>query len=96
VELAGVHPNDLQVELSADGHALVIRGRRRDVGSAEEARVRFHQMEIYFGPFQRIIPLPPQLTVDREKMQACYRDGFLLVKLPQRAAPPATTVRVTE
>jgi HSP20 family molecular chaperone IbpA len=53
-------------------------------------------MEIYFGPFQRIIPLPPQFAVDRERVQACYRDGFLVVKLPQRAAPPVTTVLVTE
>jgi len=96
VELTGVHPSELQVELSADGRALVIRGQRREACDTAEARIRFHQMEIYYGPFQRIITLPPQFAVDREHVRATYRDGFLLVKLPERAAPPITTVRVTE
>jgi HSP20 family protein len=95
VELAGVQPSDLQVELSPDGRALVIRGQRRDSCEGEPP-VRYHQLEIFTGEFQRIITLPPQFTVDRESVQAYYRDGFLLVKLPKRIAPSTTTVRVTE
>lgn len=95
VELAGVHPSDLQVFLSADARALVIRGVRRDTGD-DEPRVRYYQMEIFSGAFQRIIPLPSQFIPDRESVQACYRDGFLLVKLPPRAEPPVVMVLVTE
>jgi HSP20 family protein len=98
VELAGVHPDHLQVELTADGRALVIRGERRDdgcegAGPSPERRTTFHQMEIYFGPFERVIPLPARPEVDRERVQASYREGFLLVSLPKVHAPtrPTTT-----
>jgi HSP20 family protein len=96
VELAGVLPEELEVQLSADGRMLVIRGQRRDQTTADEPRVGFHQMEIFFGAFQRVIPLPPQVEVDREHVQACYRDGFLVVRLPRRPHPPVTQVQVTE
>lgn len=95
VELAGVRPDELHVELTADARALVIRGQRRDACRDGEPRIAFHQMEIFFGTFQRVIPLPPQFQLDREGVQASYRDGFLLVQLPKRAVPPVTTVLVT-
>jgi HSP20 family protein len=104
IELAGVHPDHLQVELTADGRAVIIRGERRD-GTCEgvgvpppERRTTFHQMEIYFGPFERVIPLPVRVEVDREHVQASYRDGFLTVSLPKvhaTARPTTTNVPVT-
>jgi HSP20 family protein len=93
VELAGVHPDQLQVELSVDGRAVVIRGQRRDGTCSAEQRTTYHQMEIYFGRFERVIPLPARPELDRENVQASYRDGFLLVSLPKLRAParPSTT-----
>jgi HSP20 family molecular chaperone IbpA len=55
-------------------------------------------MEIYFGTFERNIALPARPEVDRDSVQASYRDGFLIVCLPKVAVPrPRTTsVPVTE
>src|SRR5262249_23533018 len=98
VELAGVRTEDLHVELSGDGHTLIVRGVRHDSQDESGDRTAFHQMEVYFGPFERSITLPARPAVDRENVQASYRDGFLIVLLPKVAAPrPHTTsVPVTE
>jgi HSP20 family protein len=97
VELAGVKPEEVHVELSGDGRILTVRGIRRDCQPDAAARTTFHQMEIYFGAFERTIALPPRPEVDREKVQAFYRDGFLVVSLPKVTStqPKTTNVPVT-
>ena len=50
-------------------------------------RILFHQMEIYLGPFERVLALPPGAEVDRDGVAATFRDGFLLVTLPKRVKP---------
>lgn len=83
VELAGVRPNEIQVELGDGGRAITVRGVRRDVDGDREARIAFHQMEVYVGPFHRDIPLPSGLTIDASRIEATYHDGFLLITLPK-------------
>lgn len=96
VELAGVRPDSIQVELSGDGRTLSIRGVREDERTEAVDRILFHQMEIYLGPFERVLVLPPGAEVDRDGVQASYKDGFLLVTLPKRPKRPQTTqIRVT-
>jgi HSP20 family molecular chaperone IbpA len=41
-------------------------------------------LEIYFGPFERAIALPMDVSVDRDKISAVYRDGFLQVTIPKK------------
>jgi HSP20 family protein len=93
IELAGVKPGDIHLELAGDGTALTVRGCRRDEELEVEDRTVFHQMEVYLGPFERTVPLPQRLNLDRQKIQATFRDGFLTVTLPKVPAParPATT-----
>jgi HSP20 family protein len=93
VELAGVRSEDIHLELSGDGTALTVRGCRRDEEMEAEGRTVFHQMEVYMGPFERTVPIPPRLSLDRETITATFRDGFLTVTLPkvQTPPPPATT-----
>ena len=59
VELAGVRPESIHVELSGDGRSLMIRGVREDERKEAVDRILFHQMEIYLGPFERVLALPP-------------------------------------
>ena len=94
VELAGVRPDSLQVELSGDARNLTVRGVREDERKEAVARILFHQMEIYLGPFERILPLPPNAEVDRDGVQASYRDGFLTITLPKRAKASPTTTQI--
>jgi HSP20 family protein len=88
VELAGVRPEDIHLELAGDGGALTVRGCRRDEELEGGERTMFHQMEVYLGPFERTVPLPPHLHLDRESIQAVFRDGFLNITLPKAQTPP--------
>jgi len=83
VELAGAKAEELQVSLAADDRVLVISGSRVEGHTDRDGRVRCHQLEIYFGPFERTIALPAGVHVDRDKITARYREGFLTVTLPK-------------
>ena len=85
MELAGTRANDLQVSLSPDDRVLTISGTRGEARSDRDGRVRCHQLEIYFGPFERSLVLPAGIPLDRDRITASYREGFLLVTLPKRA-----------
>jgi HSP20 family protein len=83
MELAGGKADDLQVSLSSDDRVLTISGTRTESHSDREGRVRCHQLEIYFGPFERLVPLPA-MPIDRDAIKAAYKDGFLTVMLPKK------------
>ena len=85
MELAGTRADDLQVSLSPDDRVLTISGVRGETSADRDGRVRCHQLEIYFGPFERSLVLPSNVPLDRDRITAAYRDGFLFVTLPKRA-----------
>jgi HSP20 family protein len=93
-EIAGVRPADLQVSLSADDRYLTIAGMRKEPAVERAGRTRCHQIEIYFGPFERTVMLPKEVLVDRERLAAVYRDGFLIVTLPKSTTGPDRRARV--
>jgi HSP20 family protein len=74
-DLAGVRPEDVQ--LSAGGSTLTVRGRRRDWCVAEDCRC--YQMEISYSDFERSVTLPCQL--DQAHIAAEHREGMLLVRI---------------
>jgi HSP20 family protein len=80
VEMAGVACEEVQVML--DARELVIQGQRRDPHcDAARTGYRFRQMEIEYGPFRRVIPLP--YPVSAEKARARCQDGVLEIRLPR-------------
>lgn len=81
VELAGVHKESLNVSLSADRRTLSIRGNRSERQIDERKKLRYYQLEVYFGSFERDVQIPREITVDPETLSASYRDGFLMVRL---------------
>jgi HSP20 family protein len=82
VELAGVDPD--QVNVTAAEGALVISGeRRRDPC---EGRV-FQQIEIEYGPFERIVRLPDD--VDLTDAEARFERGLLTITIPIAAKAKA-------
>jgi HSP20 family protein len=90
VELAGVPCGSIRIYL--ESRALVIEGVRRDpYTGATGAGYRFRQMEIEYGPFQRVIPLP--YPVDSQDAHAQCQGGILEVRL--RRAEAAVAKRVT-
>jgi HSP20 family molecular chaperone IbpA len=75
IELPGV-PRD-RLNVTAVGDHLVVRGERPN-GRLAGAVVR-HQ-ERTFGPFQRIIALPPR--VRRDAIEASFSHGVLILTMP--------------
>jgi HSP20 family protein len=86
MELAGARAENMQVSLSPDDRVLTISGTRAEGQADREGRIRCHQLEIYFGPFERTVSLPG-IPVNREQITATYRDGFLQVLLPKKQMP---------
>ncbi len=90
VDLAGINREEL--ELSVDGQCLVLRGSRKDLLRGRKQRC--YVLEISFGPFERVIPLPAQ--VDADHTEANYVDGFLEIVLPKAKEARAHRVIITQ
>ena len=85
VEVAGIERESLNVSLSADRRVLSVRGTRMEQHIDGRRKSRYHQLEVYFGPFERDVLLPTDLNVDADQVSATYREGFLVVTLPKTA-----------
>jgi HSP20 family protein len=76
LDVAGVRRED--IEIVVEGQALRVTGIRHEPEGT--ACLRWHQLEINYGPFERLIALPPSADVDG--IAAAYRDGFLQITVP--------------
>jgi HSP20 family protein len=83
VDIAGVDPARVSVT-TAEG-ALVISGER---SRADCGGRTYQQMEIEYGPFQRVVQLPQD--ADTSQAEATYEQGLLRIVIPiaQREARP--------
>ena len=75
VELPGIDPKDLDVQVTAD--AVSISGERKAETKSEEKG--FFRSEFYYGSFQRVIPLPAR--IQNTTVKADYKDGILHLTL---------------
>ena len=76
-EMPGLDTSD--VDLTIRGHALVIRGVKRE--EREDARGSVHVAERRYGSFLRTVALPDD--VDAERAEARVDRGVLTVRLPK-------------
>lgn len=90
VEVAGVRKESLNVSLSADNRILSVTGTRSERLVDDRPKLRYYRLEVYFGSFERDVLLPPDISVDRNRLGATYRDGFLIVTLPKSDDIPAS------
>ena len=81
---AGLAPDQMELSISSDNRFLTLRGMRIEQDDDKSDRIRYYQLEVYYGPFERIVALPSEVSVDRDKLTATYRDGFLKVVLPKK------------
>jgi HSP20 family protein len=75
LELAGVHPDDVQLTLH--GRTLVVSGRRRD--HCLEDGCRQSRMEIQYGRFEREIELPGDWT--HATIETHFEHGMMLIRI---------------
>jgi HSP20 family protein len=90
VEIAGIGEEEIEVEITGD--RLTLRGEKRD--RRVEPHHRHTQVEIWYGPFQRVLALP--VPVDPDRAEISYSDGFLRIVLPKRERRRPQRVRVVD
>lgn len=97
VDLAGVEPES--IDLNIQRQCLTLKGERAAprppqspcvAGKDARSALRLHTMEIDHGSFLRSLDLPE--AIDNAAVEACYRNGFLWVKLPKKT-PVKTEAR---
>ena len=88
VELPGLKPNDVKVELN-DGQLTISGEVKTEIDQEDKT---FHRIERNFGEFQRAINVPE--TVDEEHIDANFSNGVLVVKLPKAEKPKPKTISV--
>jgi HSP20 family protein len=86
MDIAGIEP--ARVNVTAAGRALTISGERPR--EEREGRV-YQQMEVEYGPFERVVQLPED--VDLSQADAQYERGLLTIVMPV-APKPAAAQRV--
>lgn len=91
MEVAGVSAESVEVQL--EEQSLVVRGTRRGpMGDQTQAGVRYRQMEIEYGGFERVIPLP--FGVDGTAARAAVQGGFLEIRLPRTPTTRPTRIHI--
>lgn len=84
VDISGVDPERVHVT-TADGSLVIAGERRRDDCEGRS----YQQMEIEYGPFQRVVQLPDD--ADPAAAEATYDKGLLSIVIP--IAKPAPRVK---
>jgi len=77
VELPGMEKDDCSITI--EGNILYLSGEKRFARDTDDST--YHVMERAYGAFQRTIPLPR--NVDMEKAKASFKNGVLTVRLPK-------------
>lgn len=82
-ELAGVRIEDIHLSYDAIEHRIMIRGVRQEEELAHQGRVGIHQLEVFYGEFDREIDLPARARILPDQIKAQYRNGFLIIVVPK-------------
>ncbi len=88
LELPGLEQE--QIDVRVDGDDLVVSGERKI--EREQRGEHFHRVERPYGKFLRRFHLPS--TVNREAVEASFRNGLLRITLPNLGHKPPHPIRV--
>jgi HSP20 family protein len=95
-EIAGVRGQDIEILYQPERHSLLVRGSRFEGDFSDGNRKGVHQLEIFYGEFQREIKFPQETEVDPNQIRARYRNGFLYVLVPKRDRIVGVSITVTK
>jgi HSP20 family protein len=87
-ELPGMTRDDVELEVIED--MLIISGDKRFESTSEEQGC--YRVERSFGHFQRAVPLPAGVDLDRA--EARFENGVLTLRVPKAAGEPAAKRRI--
>jgi len=77
LELPGIDPKDVQIQLQGD--TLTVQGERKL--DQENGAGKFLKREQVYGTFARSLQLP--YRVQSDKVRAAYRNGVMTITLPK-------------
>lgn len=77
MEVPGMERDDFDIEVMDD--FLTVRGEKKIYREENEGEYRV--AECAYGRFERAIPLPDRVAVDR--IRATYKDGVLRIEMPK-------------
>ncbi|HEX5338734.1 MAG TPA: Hsp20/alpha crystallin family protein [Gallionella sp.] len=86
VEVPGMEKEDCRITI--EDNLLQLRGEKRYARESHDST--YHVMERAYGAFQRTIPLPRHVDVD--KAEATYKNGVLHIRLPKLACEKTKTI----
>lgn len=88
-ELPGFKEEEVQIHM--EGNILTIRGERKF--EEEKDGRNYHRVERSYGQFVRSFTLPN--NVDRENIQARFRNGLLEIELPKREDAKPRQIKIS-
>ena len=86
--LPGLTQEDVQISVTAD--VLTLRGEFKNIENTEGTT--YHIREQRYGMFERAIPLPTDVEVDKAK--AVFENGILTITLPKAEAVKPKTITI--
>jgi HSP20 family protein len=89
VEVPGMDKEDCRITI--EGNMLYLSGEKRFERETHDST--YHVMERAYGAFQRSIPLPRNVDID--KAEASYKNGVLTVRLPKSGGDTAKSIPVS-
>ena len=88
-ELPGIDEKDINVTFDRD--VLTISGEKK--AEKEEKHKNYYHMERHYGSFQRAIPVPVEIDVD--KIDAKFKKGVLTITLPKTKEAQSSAKHIT-
>lgn len=89
VEVPGMEKEDCRITI--EGNMLYLSGEKRYERETHDST--YHVMERAYGSFQRSIPLPRNVDID--KAEARYKNGVLTVRLPKAGGENIKSIPVS-
>jgi HSP20 family protein len=83
-EVSGLKKDEIRISIKRN--LVLIAGKRQR--SPKDNAVRYLQMEIEYGSFERTFELP--VFVEESRIEAHYQDGLLTVVLPKKRSAKKT------
>lgn len=80
VEIPGVEKNNISI--TVEGKQMLIHGSRTN--PLQKKGIVYHQMEINYGEFERMLMLPDE--IETERIKAELKEGFLFITIKKKCA----------
>lgn len=91
LDLPGMDKDDIRIQTM--GGSLVVSGERKWEKETKKGR-EFRRVESRYGRFERAIPLPDNVRIDPDEIEASYKKGVLRIEVPKLEKTPAATIPI--